>query len=117
MPSPPLNHKTDNTRHTPHYRAWPHSITPETSNSPTKRLCDARAKDVGSHRPAQSTIVAREVLQSSHLGITLHPRVHPASRAGSPSTCWTTVVMSAAAPTWLWATPYRHALGITHKVG
>ena len=109
-------HQTDNTRHT--YRcAWSYSIIHETSHSPTKPLCDARAIELGSHCPAQPTTAAREVPQSGHLGIALHPPVRPASHGGSPSPRSTTVVQSAAAPTWLWATPCRRALGMVHIVG
>ena len=77
--------QTDNTRHTPHRRAWPRTIIHETSNSPTKLVCDARAKELVSHRLAQPTTTTRSMLQSGHLGIALHPLVHPASRAGSAS--------------------------------
>ena len=95
---PPVHH-TDNTRHTPHRRAWPLSLTDQTSNTPTKPLCDAGARELGSHRLPQLTTAAREVLELGHLGIALHPPVHPASRSGSPSTSSQISAVSAAAPT------------------
>ena len=110
-------HKMDNTRPDHHLRTWPRSITPDTSSSPTKFLGDARATELVSHRPAQPTTATGAVLQSGHLGIALHPPRHPASDAESPSTHPTTVVLSGVAPIWLSATPYRRALGMTHKVG
>ena len=95
-----------------------HTASPLKPVTPlNKLLCDAKATELGSHRPTQPTTAAREVPQSGHLRIALHPPVHPASRAGSPSMRSTTVVLCAAAPTLLWATPYRRPLGMTHKVG
>ena len=110
-------HQTDNTRHTPHRRARSYSIIHESSHPPIKPLCDARAIELGSHRRAQPAIAAREVSQSGLLGIPLHSLVHPASGARSPSKRSTTVVLSAVAPTWLWATPWRRALSTAHIVG
>ena len=110
-------HQTDNTRLVHHLRTWPRSSTPDTSSSPTEFLGDARATDLVSHRPAQPITAAGSVLQSRHLGSALHPPGHPASHTELPSTHPTIVVPSGVAPIWLWATPYRRALGMTHKKG
>ena len=54
---------------------------------------------------------------SVHLDTAPHPLGRPANCAESPSKHSTTVAQSGVAPIWLWATPYRHVLGTTHKVG
>ena len=110
-------HQTHNTRHSTHRCAWSYNIIHVSSHSPIKPICDAGAIEPESRRPAQPTIVAREAPQSGHLGSAVHPRVHPVYHNGSPSTRLTTVVLSAAAPTWLCATPCQRARGMTDIAG
>ena len=110
----------DSTRYSPHCCTWSHCFThvprhpPMTSPGP---LCDARATRPGSRRPVQPTIVAGEALQSGHRGSVLHPPALPASHAGVTSTHSTTVVLNAAAPILLWATPCWLVLDMTHIAG
>ena len=105
-----------NIRPVNHLRAWPRSVTSDSSSLPTNFLGDAKVRKLVSPRPVRATTAAGGVLQSGHLDIAPHPPRHPANRAESPSRHPTTIALSGVAPISLWPTPYQHALGMTHIV-